>query len=163
MVRVDGGSQSDSPPLEVWGRGGGRGGVRAEDGERRVGTWIVVQKESRGSTQESKTDSDSYLNWPQRKRLDLDGPPSTFGPQSDSSSLHTESNSIYQCAWTRPLRQYQPLSVPMSLQLRIHNRRYASASRINWIFQYLMLTYDIILTNCQFSILCPFLRFPFPL
>lgn len=47
------------------------------------------------------------------------GPPSTFGPQFDSSSLHIESNSIYQCAWTRPLRQYQPRS-----GLQIHNHRY---------------------------------------
>lgn len=40
----------------------------------------------------------------------------------DSSSLHIESNSIYQCAWTQPLWQYQPLSVPVSLEK--HNHRY---------------------------------------
>ena len=38
---------------------------------------------------------------------DLSAP---LGHSSDSSSLHMESNSIYPCAWTRPLRQYQPLS-----------------------------------------------------
>lgn len=32
-------------------------------------------------TWECKTDSDSFVKWPQSKRLDLCGPLSTFGPQ----------------------------------------------------------------------------------
>lgn len=110
VVRVDGGPQPDTPPPEVWGRGGS---VRAEDGERRLGTWTVDGKRNwfgsgGGGTLECKT------GWficevATEQRL-------------DSSSLHIESDSIYQCAWTQPLWQYQPLSVPVSLE--IHNHRY---------------------------------------
>lgn len=124
VVRVDGGPQPDTPPPEVWGRGGS---VRAEDRERRVGTWTVDGKRNRGEgwgwggTLECKTDW-FICEVATEQRLDSYGPPSTFGPHFDSSSLHIESNSIYQCAWTQPLWQYQPLSVPVSLE--IHNHRY---------------------------------------
>lgn len=91
--------------LELW--------MEKETGERVRGVG------GGGCTQECKTDW-FICEVATEQRLDLYGPPSTFGPHFDSSSLHIESNSIYQCAWTQPLWQYQPLSVPVSLEIRNH-------------------------------------------